>query len=177
MLCDICHKKKARIYYTEIIDGKKTEQHLCEDCVATHTSFFSKQLLQGDEFKLGSILSGLLEGSAQVQDVEEPEQTLACEFCGLLYEDFLKNGKFGCAHCYQSFDRILQTNFRHIQGAVQHVGKHPKQCTLFSTDGIESKEGTAEQQVDVLTTQLQQAIAAEEFEEAARLRDLIRSLS
>lgn len=177
MLCDICHKKKARIYYTEIIDGKKKEQHLCEDCVASHTTFFGKQFANGDEMNLGNLLSGLLEGSALAETTKESQQTLVCEHCQLSYEDFLKTGKFGCAYCYQSFERVLPANFRHIQGAVQHVGKKPKQCVLFSAENVKSKTESPEQQIEQLTGLLKQAVVLEEFEEAARLRDLIRSLS
>ncbi len=31
-LCQYCHKREAKIHFTEIKDGKKTEMHICEQC-------------------------------------------------------------------------------------------------------------------------------------------------
>ena len=32
MLCSNCGKNNANVHYTQIINGKKTEYSLCEDC-------------------------------------------------------------------------------------------------------------------------------------------------
>ena len=31
-LCQYCNKREAKIHFTEIKDGKKTEMHICEQC-------------------------------------------------------------------------------------------------------------------------------------------------
>lgn len=179
MLCDICQKKKARIYYTEIINGEKKEQHLCEDCAAAHSSFFNNHPLNTEGFNLGDLLSGFLQSYQEgLEEKEEEGSTLSCVSCGLSYEEFLKEGKFGCADCYQSFFNVLPKNFRNIQGAVQHTGKQPKKHNITglipNEEGMKKLEGLTE--IDRLSMQLQQAVETEEFEEAARLRDLIRSM-
>ena len=53
MLCDKCKKNEAKIYYTEIINGEKKEQHLCEDC-AIGVLLFSDEFTiyePGDDFR------------------------------------------------------------------------------------------------------------------------------
>ena len=37
MLCDGCHENEAVVFYKEIINGDKKEQHFCEACAAKET--------------------------------------------------------------------------------------------------------------------------------------------
>ena len=36
MICDECKKNDATVHLTNIVNGKKTERHLCADCAAKH---------------------------------------------------------------------------------------------------------------------------------------------
>lgn len=171
MLCDVCNKREAKIYYTEIINGKKSEQHLCEECAAEHTSFKIKNPLTNKEFSIGGLLSGILESYNLVENKEENTSEPACKNCGMKYNEFLEQGKFGCASCYQSFGKLLSKSFRTIHGADVHTGKKPKGY-ISETNRIVN--GLSEQ--EKLSIQLQQAIEQEEFEEAARIRDVIKEL-
>ncbi len=170
MLCDICGKKEAKIYYTEIINGKKKEQHLCSDCAGKNSPFLNFPQGEGKDFSLGGMLFGLIDSMGKQQNEEEIPIT-KCKSCGLSYEEFLKQGKFGCADCYSSFGKVLNKNLRSIHGADTHTGKKPK--------GYESEMNRIIKELpeqEKLAIQLQQAIEQEEYEEAARIRDRIREL-
>ena len=65
----------------------------------------------------------------------------------------------------------MANTLRSIHGAQAHTGKRPK--GYISTNDKIIKNLSEEER---LTLELQEAIEKEEFEEAARLRDLIRSL-
>lgn len=169
MLCDICGKKEAKIYYTEIIQGKKKEQHLCEDCAAKNSSFPNFSKGDGNDITLGGMLFGLLDSLGKQQTNELP--ITKCKSCGLSYDEFLKQGKFGCADCYSSFGKVINKNFRSIHGADTHTGKKPKGYESVANRII--KELPEEEK---LAIQLQQAIEQEEYEEAAKIRDRIRAL-
>lgn len=179
MLCEKCHKREARIYYTEIIGGKKKEQYLCETCASQYTSFQIEK--NGVDVNLsgllGSILSSYYGEKAQVP--ENTEKTKACPSCGMTYEEVLKTGKLGCAECYHNFGEMIERTLRQIQGADSHIGKRPDSQPL--TEAVEKPEPaeaeTKLSQIEKLHFQLQQAIEKEEFEEAARLRDEIRGLT
>ena len=56
MLCDRCKKRDAKILYTEIINGLKKEQHLCEECATDYTSFQMEKPLMSSEMTLGDLL-------------------------------------------------------------------------------------------------------------------------
>lgn len=173
MLCDRCHKRDAKVLYTEIINGMKTEQHLCEECAADYTSFQMEKPLFNSDITLNNLLSTLL-GAYSANTAKksgENRQDIICENCNTTYEQFLQRGRFGCSHCYRSFHKELGKTLRGIQGAEAHTGKRPKGF-VSSTDRI--LQGLSE--TERLSLELQDAIEKEEFEEAARLRDLIRQL-
>lgn len=171
MLCDVCGKREAKIYYTEIINGKKTEQHLCEECAAEHTSFRLKDPFSNKEFTLGGLLSGILDSYNSTGKEKDEKQHVACKTCGLTYEEFLQKECFGCKDCYHSFGKLLNKTFKRIHGAETHTGKKPKGY-VSETNRILNELP----EVDKLSIQLQQAIEQEAFEEAAKLRDRIREL-
>lgn len=166
MLCNCCKKREAKIYYTEIINGEKKEQHLCEECAAEHTSFFMIDTLQSGFFIEG-LLAGLLESFKAKSD--EP----ACSECGMTLDTLFKTGRFGCAMCYESFEKNLPRLFRNLQGGDIHNGKIPK--NYIKPEKADDKKSILTER-DKLRFQLEQAIEKEEFEEAARLRDVIKEL-
>ena len=173
MLCDRCKLRDAKVLYTEIINGAKTEQHLCEECATDYTSFQMEKPLLNSDMTLNSLLSTLL-GAHQSNTANksgEKKPDLVCDKCNTSYDEFLQRGRFGCSGCYKSFNSVLGKTLRGIQGAEAHTGKRPKGF-VSQTDSI-LKDLSEEER---LSFELQKAIENEEFEEAARLRDIIRQL-
>lgn len=173
MLCDKCKMRDAKVLYTEIINGAKTEQHLCEECATNYTSFQMENPLLNSDMTLNSLLSTLL-GAYQTNTAKKPghsQPELICEKCETSYDEFLQRGRFGCSQCYRSFHKELGRTFRGIQGSEAHTGKRPKGY-MAPNDKIVKDLSEQER----LSFELQKAIEKEEYEEAARLRDLIRQL-
>ncbi|MBO5197974.1 MAG: UvrB/UvrC motif-containing protein [Lachnospiraceae bacterium] len=175
MLCDICHKREARIYYTEIINGEKKEQHLCEECAAEHTSFSAGKLGGKGELTLGNLLSSLLQGFYNGETKKVENEDLVCPKCGTSFEEFSKTGLLGCADCYKSFGSAIKESLNKIHGSELHTGKRPKGYEQEKAKEAEKRIQELSE-IERLSIQLQQAIEQEEFEEAARLRDRIREL-
>lgn len=187
MLCDRCKKREAKIYYTEVVNGEMKEQHLCEECAAECTRFHMNSTFINKDLSVGDILSSILgkycnnssakgdvntESDAEAASKDKSkEPLLKCDKCQMTYEQFLQEGKFGCAECYHSFRKILIRSLKNLQGADTHVGKKPKGY-VSSTNKIINELSDIEKK----SILLQEAIEKEEFEEAARLRDEIRAL-
>ena len=170
MLCDNCKLREAKIYYTEIIDRKKKEQHLCEECAKKYTTFHMELPTISKQFTLGNLLSTIL--NTYVEDEEATEETsLTCSNCKMTYQEFLGQGMMGCVECYKSFKEPLESCIKNIQGSVKHTGKVPIGFETTTEQIIHSMS-----EVDRLGIKLQQAIEKEEYEEAAKLRDAIRAL-
>lgn len=174
MQCDRCQKREAKILYTEIIKGEKKEQHLCEECATDYTSFQTGKPNINKELTLGDLLSTILDSyytNGVPQEIDKSKASLICSSCGTSYEEFIHNGRFGCADCYKSFSKELSKTLKGIQGSDFHTGKRPKGF-VTTTDQILKNLPESER----LSLKLQEAIEKEEFEEAARLRDLIKEL-
>ncbi|KSV60033.1 UvrB/UvrC motif-containing protein [Acetivibrio ethanolgignens] len=179
MLCDKCHKREAKVYYTEIINGEKKEQYLCEECAAKYTSFQIEKA--SSDSGLGGLLSSILSNyyGEKSKAPASKEATMVCKSCGITYQEVLEAGKLGCADCYKSFGEMIERTLRQIQGADTHIGKSPTAfCGEVKKEKRIKKEPPKKEpdMLEKLSFQLQQAIEREEFEEAARLRDEIRAL-
>ncbi|MFA6029607.1 MAG: UvrB/UvrC motif-containing protein [Elusimicrobiota bacterium] len=157
MLCSRCQKNPAGVHVQQIVNNQLTQLHLCAECAELAE-------LPGSGaapiFELLAKLGGLPSG--RPARAKEP----ACRSCGLRYEEFRKTGMLGCPGCYESFAPQLSEVLRNIQGSVRHHGKRPG-----APAPKKGREDAAK-----LREKLKAAVAAEDFEEAARLRDLLKGL-
>ncbi len=173
MLCDICHKKEATIYYTEIINGEKKEQKLCEKCATECSDTNINTMIFNKELPLIGLLTEILGGAYGNLSVEHEVKapTKVCKVCKMTEEEFIEQGKFGCSSCYDAFNTILARSIKKFQNGDKHAGKVPKGY-ISKTNKIVNELT----EIEKLTIKLQEAIEKEEFEEAANLRDTIKGL-
>ncbi|MCA9642327.1 MAG: UvrB/UvrC motif-containing protein, partial [Myxococcales bacterium] len=87
---------------------------------------------------------------------------------GMSYEEFRKMARFGCNRCYEAFEGRLERLFKRIHGSSAHTGKRGARKN--------ASEPVAVEELSRLKDQLQLAVATEDYEEAAQLRDRIRRL-
>lgn len=200
MLCERCKIREANIQYTEVINGIKTEHNLCAQC-AKELDFGPYSAIFDGDFPLGKLLSGLL-GIGEDHKEEKMHQVV-CPTCKTSYEEFVKNSRFGCPDCYGVFDLLISDNIKQLQGSDSHTGKRPRYRA--AEDGTQEPVGESraksaapegddvlpeetggdvptkaeqnvEEQIRVLKTRLQEALAREEYETAAQCRDKIKEL-
>lgn len=162
MKCDNCGSVDAVIHLTQIVDNEMTTCHLCEKCAAA----------KGLEATEGPTSFPLTDFLAQMGGEEKPtttsEEDDRCGFCGLTFSDFRETGRLGCPHCYVTFESHLRGLLRRIHGGTQHVGKVYLPPDPSATEKEKRLEG--------LRRKLERAVAVEDFERAAELRDKIRAL-
>lgn len=173
MICSKCNQKEANVLYTEIINGTKKEQHLCEECAAKFTSFQMENPDWSNEFNLGELLSSLLTNlykeNLPIKDNKKAEYS--CKKCNTTYEEVMKTGRFGCAECYASFYNDIGRMLKGLQGSDIHSGKRPEGYKSITDDLLEELSD-----LERLEIKLKDAVQEERFEEAARLRDEILEL-
>lgn len=159
MLCDHCGQNEAVIHLTQIVNNQMSTYHLCEACAE------EKGLEPGTgpgSFPLTDFLAQMGKG------VGSEGTAGACAFCGLRLEDFKKTGRLGCSHCYVAFEAHLRGLLRRLHGGTQHVGK-----VYLPPDPTQAQR---QQRLSGLRRKLDKAVASEDFERAAELRDQIRAL-
>jgi protein arginine kinase activator len=158
MKCHFCDAE-ATVHLTEVVNGQMVELHLCAAHAQEKGADFSQGFPTADFF---SAFSNLFAGP----ELLEGQARLSCSHCGMTYTDFTKSGRLGCEKCYETFKEILIPLIQRVQRAGVHHGKSPLPG--------DPKKRKRESEVQQLQAKLKTAIAAEDYEEAARLRDAIK---
>jgi protein arginine kinase activator len=155
--CDKCGKP-ATILLTDVVDGKLTERKLCAACAAA----------EGVIVKANMSLSELLEDFVLHTSAAEGGAELSCDVCGLTFAEFRQQKLLGCPHDYDAFEPALRPLIEGAHaGGGQHVGKAPHR-----SGGQQKKQNALLR----LRADLKKAVAAEDYERAAMLRDQIQEL-
>lgn len=167
MLCQDCKKREAQVHLTQIVNNEKLSLSLCKTCAAAR-GFHSP--LDNVPFPLAEILSGLAGNVTPTSDKNAADD-ITCPSCGQTFEQFTRQGRFGCGECYAAFRPRLESIMRKIHGASLHRGRNPE----FQMSD-ESEEPLPVKEEERLEKELKAAIAAEDFERAAELRDKLKSV-
>ena len=157
MLCCVCKEREAKVHLTNIVGDKMQKVDLCEECAKN----------KGVDDPAGFSLADLLLGLGASQEIEQSAGgvELKCARCGFTQADFKKAGRLGCAECYKTFSEALEGLLKTMHKGTRHVGKVPE--TLRHTRDLSGR-------LKLLEKKLSKAIADEDFEEAAILRDEIK---
>ncbi len=157
MMCQRCKKRRASVRVTDV--ATKTEIWLCEECAQKEGVTLKSQV------SLADFLAGLIK--APVTKEMTKLANLKCPECGITYLEFQSQGRFGCPNDYKVFAELVEPLLDKIHGSTKHVGKRSAGAP-FPADKTAS--------LAALRSALEAAVKAERYEEAAKLRDEIRSL-
>ena len=159
ILCQNCKQANATVHLTDIQpSGEPIERHLCEMCAA------QEGVTMKPHEPVNMMLEKFVKIGASMQEATQRE----CPHCGITFGEFRAQGLLGCPQDYEVFgDLLLPLIERAHDGGTQHVGKVPGQ-----------QDGAGKQQTKLrrLRRELATAVDAEQYEEAARLRDEIAKL-
>jgi protein arginine kinase activator len=161
--CQNC-QEEATVHLTEIVDAEKHERHLCENCAKeqgisikhsfhiTHPNFSAAVPGTGLD-----LMTEAISGSSGPQ----------CPRCSITFHEFRTQGRLGCPHDYEVFERLLEPLLEKIHGATTHLGKVParKRAKMDQAHRIQG-----------LRNRLKELVERERYEEAAHIRDEIKSL-
>lgn len=170
LMCQECNERPATVHFTTVVNGDKSDIHLCDKCAQGKGEIF--MMNQPGGFSFNDLLAGLMNFDPVLQKTKSqpsPSQQLVhCEECKMTFEQFVKIGRFGCANCYKAFNEQITPIMRRLHGGnMTHGGKVPKR--MGGSLHIKRKIAT-------LKEELKELVVAEEFEKAAEIRDQIRSL-
>jgi protein arginine kinase activator len=163
MYCDECKQKTATVHLTQMINGVKTETNLCEDCAAKKGAFV---LDLDNQLSIPNLLGSFF-GNYNIPETKTMLQTRTCPSCGMSFINLSQTGKLGCSECYTAFESGIEPILRRIHGNSRHTGKIPVRGgqTVY-----------LQKQLQNLKAQLQKAVAEEQYEKAAEIRDKIKDI-
>ena len=156
MKCHYC-SNPATVHHTQIVNKQKKELHLCQSCAE------QKQFTKQHELNLPAFIQTVI--GQHVGPLTEELARLTCPECGIKYMEFRAEGRLGCPHDYEVFRVGLEPLLKRIHRSGRHVGKTPRH---------RGHTAVLQAELFALRRQLRRAVDDEVYEEAARIRDLIR---
>lgn len=158
MKCQKCHNP-ATLHITEVLSDEQFEElHLCEQC--------ANKYLYEPQHK-PALSKGSASEALTGESDEGPFNQHECPLCGIKFVEFRNTGRLGCPNDYHEFREELTPLLENIHGETRHCGKTPRRQP-------QSKQTQSE--LIQLRNKLKLAVGKEDYEEAARLRDRIRTL-
>ncbi len=175
MVCERCKKKKAAMVHRMSQGGHAVIRHLCAECSEVMEA-------TGELEDVSAVLPPYIapmvreEGGCfpffLVHDEDRMGEgakgrAVRCPICGMSAEELLTTGRAGCAGCYETFAAVVAPIIELMNGGAGYVGQLPSAAR-------ERKE--RQKKLEGLRDQLRGAVASEQYELAAALRDEIRAL-
>jgi len=169
MKCEHCDNE-ATVHETTIVKGAKVERHLCEECAAKSGLASQQPAVQG-------IVTGfVLQAGPGIVTQGGANPPAACPRCAMTFGEFKQHGHLGCADCYATFESLLIPLIeRAHEGGEKHVGKIPRRSLDLRGRGLSTQERL--ERMYAIQRDLDLAIASEQYELAAKLRDEMRRLN
>lgn len=158
--CHVC-EAGATVHLTQIIGSKIHKVNLCEEC--------AQRLGVMDPGGL-SIADLMEKGLVAMPSGEVPAASgdCACSNCGYTVAQLNKTGRLGCPDCYTALEAEVKPMLERMHSGTEHVGKVP--LKVLSRTQKRRRE-------EKLTRELQLAVDEERYEDAAKLRDELKSLT
>ena len=153
MKCEICKKKEASVHFKQVHEGEAKELFVCEECAAS----------KGFDVQAPMSLANFLFGGDAEGAPDAPGDERICTLCRMRLSDFRKGSRLGCPVCYETFSEELRPMLASMQKGKQHRGKIPFKEKII-VEILQMKEC------------LNKAVASQDFESAAALRDQIKVL-
>jgi protein arginine kinase activator len=168
MQCDACQEKVAAVFLSQILKGEVHKVNLCHDCAKA----------QKVTDPTGFALADMLWGMGSHESLTQPREK-SCPACGLPHHVFRKSGRLGCSQCYTTFADNVGNLLKTMHKGTSHTGKQLGAAPISVLAAPVSAVNTVADfgvRINHLMESLNLAVAREQYEEAARLRDEISQL-
>ena len=185
-MCQICAKRPATTHLTELAPaGGRRELHICGQCVhamglhlesgppaiATILEQHGAEAAIQVDIDVTTTVGGAdVAAGAAAEEGADP----VCPACGLTMSEYAANNLFGCSNDYHAFGEKLEHLLKRYHGATRHVGRGPLRPATAVTAAVVPAKGTSQRRK--LESALKDAVARERYEDAAAIRDQLRTL-
>jgi len=165
MKCQRC-PKPATFHITDIERGKPKEFHFCDEHARQHLAPASEA--GGDKPEMSSLAEKLSQGGLDLARGESTgTEKQACPLCSMNFQEFRNTGRLGCPYDYEVFRDELMPLLENIHEETRHTGKIPRRAP---------RDPVRQTELIQLRNEQKRAIAAEDYEAAARIRDKIKAI-
>ena len=176
MLCQNCGKNEVTFKFTQVINGVKKELNLCDSCAR---ELGLKDMNFSMPISFSSFLSDFFNDySDNLLPSFMGTQAKECNSCGTTFDDFINTGEFGCSECYDIFEDRISPILKNLQGANRHIGRGYRETapSTANKEKVSKSVDKKELKLEKLQKDLQKAIKEERYEDAAKIRDEIKTM-
>ena len=160
MKCEFCSNRASVVFFVLDKEEKiEKKYYLCEVCAnkIPVSCFVVNQIQQPSQ----------LRKFTNPRETEENLSGLFCSYCLIKAKDFLESGLLGCAHCYDSFYKLIQDCVSLKQPELIHRGKIP--IRLF-------RQIKLKKDIDHMRQIYQRCLEKENYEEASGVARRLQKL-
>ena len=164
MKCQKC-AKPATFHITDIERGKPREYHFCDEHARQHLTPVEEPPEPAST--MGELAKKLTVNPGGRPASRRRPTSRSCPNCNITFLEFRNSGRLGCPYDYEVFRDELMPLLENIHDETRHSGKVPRRAPRNS-----------QQQTTLIQLRNDQkrAVAAEDYETAARVRDKIQSI-
>ncbi|MDR1510407.1 MAG: UvrB/UvrC motif-containing protein [Synergistaceae bacterium] len=180
MICDNCGKNEVEVLLKQVINNEVRYLNLCRAC-AEEMGFIPSVI---PSITISFSISEDAPKQRKLRRIQpkkrEAVDLLSCPSCGMKFISFRENGLLGCPACYEAFRFPLGAFLQKTQGAESHwVGTSGmfRDIRLLSEEITgevgAAEKGESDENITRLKFELNEAVAREDYERAAQLRDAL----
>jgi len=137
MKCELCNQAEAQQAIHKVIGQEEQELYVCKACAEAQQSKKEKpvvsleaspEVLDAIKETLPEIMGMILGATAEFSGkIPSPVKETVCPLCGLTRTEYKKAARLGCAQCYETFIKDLDSVVGEMHRFPRHVGKGPQQ--------------------------------------------------
>ena len=180
MICDNCGKNEVQILIKQVVNQEIRHLNLCKSCA--EELGFTPQVIPS--ITISFSLTDNAQRQRKARKVQPRRRdmlsdALACPECGTKFSSFREEGYLGCPKCYEEFRAPLGAYLQKTQGSESHwIASDTFKDIGLVVSKEESGRDEADKAEDItrLRLQMYDAVAREDYERAAELRDMLAPL-
>lgn len=165
MKCERCSKTVTH-HITDIDkNGDWQEHHLCHDHAQEHIEETKEGKQKKDVTELAKAFINQSSKASSASDSATEKRV--CPVCKMTFQEFRGSGRLGCPNDYVVFREELMPLLENIHDETRHCGKTPQRAP---------RDTQTQTSLIQLRNDLKRAVASEDYEMAAKVRDQIKEL-
>ena len=177
MICDNCGKNEVEVFIKQVMNQEIRNVNLCKSC-AEELGFTSPVM---PSITISFSLADSLQKKRKIRKPlprkkETFSDSLCCPACDTKFSAFREDGLLGCPKCYEEFRSPLGAFLQKTQGSESHWIA----SDIFKDIGLvagkvefEPKDAGNTEDITRLRLEMYEAVAREDYERAAQLRDML----
>ena len=180
MICDNCGKNEVEVLIKQVINQEIRNLNLCRSCA--EELGFTPPVMPSI-----TISFSLADGAGKKRKIRKPvprkketlPDTLCCSACDTKFSTFREEGLLGCPKCYEAFRSPLGAFLQKTQGSESHwiaSDIFKDICLVADKEEFEADDAGNAEDITRLRLEMYEAVAREDYERAAELRDLLAPL-